>query len=343
MKYNNANFAPGVFLAATIAFISEYLHNIIIIGNQKPISGVIIAIVLGIAYKNLIGVKKTFEAGISLCLKKVLKIAIILLGLSLSFSAVITTGAKSFVIILLCVTVSIMITYKIGQKLGLSSKLAALIGIGTSICGATAIVAAAPAIEAGDEEVAFSVATITIFGVMAIFLYPILGKLMLMTDIQFGTWAGVAVHETAQVVAAGFAYSDAAGKVATIVKLTRTVLLAPLVLLLGVIYARQNQKANREKVNILSIFPWFVVGFMTMAALRTIGDAYFTPSELWVRILTQSKEVSKYFILVAMAGVGLMTNIKQMKTIGLKPFITGMIASLIMAVFSLSMIYALGI
>ncbi|RYD06245.1 hypothetical protein N752_04970 [Desulforamulus aquiferis] len=135
------------------------------------------------------------------------------------------------------------------------------------------IVAASPAINAKDEEVSFSVATITIFGVLAIFLYPLIGKMLVLTDMQFGTWAGVAVHETAQVVAAGFAYSDPAGQIATVVKLTRTVLLAPIVLILGVIYANKQRNvagAAGQRVNYLKIFPWFVVGFLAMAGIRTL-------------------------------------------------------------------------
>ena len=188
--------------------------------------------------KNTIGVGPIFQKGIDFALKKVLKGAIILLGLSLSFITVVTTGAKALTIILICVTFAITITYFIGKKLGLPDKLATLIGIGTAICGSTAIVAASPAIDARDEEVTFSVATITIFGVLAIFLYPLLGKMMALTELQFGTWSGVAVHETAQVVAAGFAFSDGAGQIATVVKLTRTVLLAPIVLILGILYSR---------------------------------------------------------------------------------------------------------
>ncbi|QNB46563.1 putative sulfate exporter family transporter [Thermanaerosceptrum fracticalcis] len=340
---SRSSILPGLLLTAIIAYVSEYLHSVITFGGQKPVSGVTIAILIGMAIENSVGLASIFKAGVHFSQKKILKIAIILLGLSLSFITVITTGSKALIIILICISFALTITYFLGKKLGLPEKLAVLIGVGTAICGSTAIVASSPAIAAKDEEVSFSVGTITVFGVIAVFLYPILGKLLLLSDMQFGTWAGVAVNDTSQVVAAGFAYSEAAGKIATVVKLTRTVLLAPLVLILGIIYTKKQDIGTKDKVNYIKIFPWFVVGFIAMAVLRTIGDTLFAAQSFWPVLLEQSKELSKFLIVMAMSGVGLLTNFEQMKKVGLKPFITGLIASLIMAVFSLSMIYALGI
>lgn len=337
---------PGLILAFIVAYFSEFIHKSIVIGGQKPISAVIVAILLGMLVKNTVGLNKAFEPGIDFAMKKVLKAAIFLLGLGLSFMAVVTTGSKALVIILICVAFAISLTYLFGRKMGLPDKLATLIGIGTAICGSTAIVAASPAIDAKDEEVTFSVATITIFGVLAIFLYPLIGKVLMLTDMQFGTWAGVAVHETAQVVAAGFAYSDPAGQIATVVKLTRTVLLAPIVLILGVLYASKQKAAAGNaghKVNYYRIFPWFVVGFMAMAGLRTFGDTLWLNSEMWTSFLSMAQTLSKFLIVTAMAGVGLLTSFEDMKTVGIKPFIVGLVASLIMAGFSIALIFALSI
>ncbi|SMB91670.1 conserved hypothetical integral membrane protein [Desulfonispora thiosulfatigenes DSM 11270] len=338
-----SNILPGLVLAGVIAGVSQYLEELIVIGGQHPISGVILAILIGILIKNTVKVGDSFQPGIRFALQKVLKGAIILLGLSLSFTAVLKTGADALIIILICVTAAISLTFFIGKKMGLPDKLAALIGIGCAICGSTAICAAAPAIEAEDEDVTFSVATITLFGVVAIFLYPIIGKMLLLTDMQFGTWSGIAVHETAQVIAAGFAYSDEAGKIATVVKLTRTVLLAPLVLIFGIIYARQKQGSTTQKVNYLRIFPWFVLGFIALAIFRTYGDTIWMDSAQWTAFLAQGKTIAKFLIVVAMAGVGLLTNFEDMKRVGIKPFIVGLIASVIMAVFSIILVYALGI
>lgn len=181
---------------------------------------------------------------------KVFKAAIILLGLSLSFMAVIKTGAIALVVIVITVT-------------------------------------------------------------LAIFIYPILGKLMLFNDLQFGTWAGLAIHETAQVVAAGFAFSPEAGEVATVVKLTRTVLLAPSVLIVGAIYARKNRGQCGE-INYLKIFPWFVIGFLFMAGLRTVGDNLWLNDAIWQTVLSFGKAASKLLIVIAMAAVGLKTSLQTM-------------------------------
>lgn len=337
------NILPGLLLASLIAVISQFLEGLIEIGGQNPISGVIIAILIGILIKNTMSLPDSVLPGVRFALQRVLKFAIILLGLSLSFTAVLKTGGDALGIILICVTVAISLTYWIGVKMGLSNKLAALIGIGCAICGSTAIVASAPAIEADDSDVTFSVATITLFGVVAIFLYPIIGKVLMMTDTQFGTWAGIAIHETAQVIAGGFAFSDPAGEIATVVKLTRTVLLAPLTLIFGIIYARSQAGKSTQKINYVRIFPWFVVGFIALAIVRTYGDSIMGDSAAWNDFLAYAKTVSKFLIVIAMAGVGLLTSFADMKTVGIKPFFVGLIASVIMAVFSIVLVFILGL
>lgn len=342
-SYKLRRLLPGFLLATAIAVAAEWIHGMIVVGGEKPVSGVIIAIMIGALISNSFNIQAQIAPGVSYIMSNVLKAAIILLGLSLSFMAVIKTGALALVVIVITVTLAIILTYWIGDKLGLPDKLAALIAIGTAICGATAIVSTAPVIEAEDEDITYAVATITIFGILAIFIYPILGKLMLLNDLQFGTWAGVAVHETAQVVAAGFAFSPEAGEVATVVKLTRTVLLAPLVLIVGVIYARRNQGQCGE-INYLKIFPWFVVGFLLMAGLRTVGDNFWLNDATWQALLSYGKAASKLLIVVAMAAVGLKTSLQTMKQIGgIKPFVVGLIASITMAVLSLLIIFVLSI
>ena len=334
---------PGFLLATAIAVVAEGVHGMIVVGGEKPVSGVIIAIIIGALISNSFKIQAQIAPGVNYIMSKVLKAAIILLGLSLSFMAVIKTGALALVVIVITVTLAIILTYRIGNKLGLPDKLAALIAIGTAICGATAIVSTAPVIEAEDEDITYAVATITIFGIIAIFIYPVLGKLMLFSDLQFGTWAGVAIHETAQVVAAGFAFSPEAGEIATVVKLTRTVLLAPLVLIVGAIYARRNQGQCGE-INCLKIFPWFVVGFLLMAGLRTMGDNLWLNDAIWQTVLSFGKAASKQLIVLAMAAVGLKTSLQTMKQIGgIKPFVVGLIASITMAVLSLLIILVMRI
>ncbi|KKM10664.1 hypothetical protein SY88_12255 [Clostridiales bacterium PH28_bin88] len=313
------------------------------INGTNPVSDVIIAILIGIGLRSFIGVPSNLQAGIEFSMKKVLKLAIILLGLGLNISAAIATGGRALMIIIVCVIIALVLMHRIGKLLGLSEKLSVLIGVGTSICGTTAIVAVAPAIKSEDTDVAYSVATITLFGVLAIFAYPVIGALLKMSDMQFGTWAGTAINETAQVVAAGFAYSEEAGKIATVVKLTRTVLLAPLVVILGYFFARKDVSTGRERVNLKAIFPWFVLGFFAMALARTFGDNLFGTWPLWDTALAYVSISAKFLIVMAMVGVGLMSDFTKMRSVGLKPFIGGFVAALIMGVLSITLIYILQI
>ena len=300
---------PGLIVVIALTIVSEKLHDLIVIGGARPVSSVIIAIILGIIIRAAFDLPGPLKPGISFSLKRLLKLAIILLGLGLSFDAVIEAGAASALIIVTCIVTAMTVTYWIGKALNLSQRLVALIGVGTAICGATAIVAAAPAIEAEDGDVSYSVAIITLFGVLAIFLYPIAGVLLDLSDVQFGTWAGTAINETAQVVAAGFAYSDAAGKIATVVKLTRTAMLAPVVVVLGFFFTRGNRTGGaRAQVNGARVFPWFILGFIALAMVRTVGDGVFLGSPVadhWGLLLTAGSASAKFLIVMAMAGVSL--------------------------------------
>lgn len=346
---------PGLILVTGVSVIAGWVHTSVVIGNTHPVSDVVVAIILGMIVKAVVGIPAMFQPGVTFSLKKILKVSIILLGLGLSFSSVVQTGIKAALIIALCMVAALILTALIGKSLRLSQRLAALIGVGTAICGATAIVATAPAIDADDNEVTYSVATITLFGVLAIFVYPLLGKLLVLSDMQFGTWAGTAVNETAQVVAAGFAYSDAAGKIATVVKLTRTAMLAPVVLIMGFLFARQKAEHSQEnelpgsmrrRIDLIKIFPWFLLGFVSLALLRTIGDATLqgtVAGQSWETLLKTTGQVAKFLIVMAMAGVGLMTDFGKMRSVGFRPFLVGLAASTIMAVVSLALIRAAGV
>ncbi len=250
------------------------------------------------------------------------------------------------------------------RLLKLPGKLGTLLGVGTAICGGTAIVATAPVIEAEEKDVVFGVATVTLLGLIGMFILPVLGHLLHLTSQQFGIWAGLAIHQTPQVVAAGFAYSPTgepyspvAGQTATIVKLARVCLLAPVVFLIGLAYARQKLKAtgttDKKRINYLHLFPMFVVGFLAMALLKTGGllpdltlhlaNGVFHPGDHRVSLAGISEQISKICITISMAGVGLETKFASMKQTGLKPFLASLIAVLILAVLILAFIKAWGL
>ncbi len=240
-------------------------------------------------------------------------------------------------IVVICITLSLVIVQLLGRLLGVPSRLGTLIGVGSSICGNSAIVAAAPAIKAKDEETAFAVSTITLFGVMAVLIYPIIGNLLGMTDTTFGTWAGIAINDTSQVVTAGFIYSEPAGKVATIVKLTRNLFIAPVIVIMSIIYNSGQAKAGKPgKISLKKAFPLFVLLFVGMAVLRTLG--LFSPE-----VIKLLKTTSSFLIVVAIAGVGLNTSFASMKKVGLKSLYLGLTASCIMGGVSFAIIELFGI
>jgi uncharacterized integral membrane protein (TIGR00698 family) len=337
---------PGLAAALGIGLVSRLLSSLIVIQGSHPVSEVILAIVLGLAVNLLLPfIRPIITPGATFALKRLLKLGIVLLGLGLSLPAVLKAGGSSLLIIVICVALSLLLTSWLGRVMGVKEKLATLIAVGCGICGATAIVAAAPAIEADEDEVCYSIAVITIFGVLAIFLYPVIGGLLALTDSQFGTWAGIAVHETAQVVAAGFAFSDAAGKVATVVKLTRTTMLAPLVLFLAARHARRSA-ATGKKVDIKSMIPWFIGGFLALALLRSLGDVAVAGTALagtWASIKSAVSYAAKLLIVTAMAGVGLSASLDVFRTTGFKPLLIGLAASVLMGAASLAMILLAGI
>jgi uncharacterized integral membrane protein (TIGR00698 family) len=340
---------PGLAAAVALGLAGRIASRAIVIRGTNPVSEIIIAIVLGLALNAALpGMRARLGKGTSFAVKRLLKLGIILLGLGLSLQAVVQAGSGALLVIIVVVAAALVATRALGRALGVHDKLATLIAVGMGICGASAIVAAAPAIDAGDEDVSYSIAVITVFGVLAIFAYPLIGTALALSDAQFGAWAGVAIHETAQVVAAGFAYSETAGCIATVVKLTRTTLLAPLVLVLGIMHAADRRRDNR--VNYSAMFPWFIAGFLAMAVLRTIGDAVVAGAgggtavvSAWTALKYWVNYAAKLLIVTAMAAVGLSTSLSAFRRTGTVPLAVGMVASVLVGLLSLALILAMRI
>jgi uncharacterized integral membrane protein (TIGR00698 family) len=296
--------------------------------------------------------------------KKVLPLGIVLLGARLNFIDLVKVGFEGLLLSVLETAVALILLLFLTRLLKLPRKLGVLLGVGTAICGGTAIVATAPVIEAEEKDVVFSVATVTLLGLIAMFALPIIGHFLELSSKAFGIWAGLAIHQTPQVVAAGFAYSPAgapyspeAGQTATIVKLARVCLLAPVVFLIGVLYAKQKLKktgvGERKKVNYLHLFPMFVLGFLGMALLKTLGllpDLTFHVTQgalkagnYHMSLGGTAEQISKLCITISMAGVGMETKFASMRQTGLKPFGASLIAVLVVAALILGLIKALAI
>jgi uncharacterized integral membrane protein (TIGR00698 family) len=344
----------GLQMVTGVAIISRFFQGLISdpILN-KTISEILVAVSLGLYVRNWIGLSPRSEAGIKFAIQRILRLGIILLGLRLSLQDVAATGLTALVLVLICISIALTLSYLAGRIFHVPTRLAMLIGVGTAICGNSAIVATAPVIEAKEEEVSFAVATITLFGLMAVLLYPLIGHLLGLSDRTFGLWAGTAVNDTSQVVAVGAVYSEMALNFATIVKLTRNTLMAPLIVLIGLFYNhglnnRTNVRvANTSGLRFGKLVPGFVFGFLLMSLIRTAGVAIsILPQDisqpgnliLAANVLKGLNEVAKFAILMALAGVGLNTNLAGLRRIGFKPLIMGTSVALVLAVISLSLI-----
>ena len=344
----------GLHLVLGIALVSRFLHGLI---DQpvlsKSISEILVAVLLGLYVGNAFPLNKEIRAGAKFALQRLLRLGIILLGLRLSLQDVAATGLTALVLVVICISVALILAWFAGRLFKVPPKLAALIGVGTAICGNTAIIATAPVIEADEEEMGFAVATITLFGLLAVLFYPLIGHLIGLSDRAFGLWAGTAVNDTSQVVAVSAIYSELSLDIATVVKLTRNTLMAPLIILFGLVYNRVMKRQMSDSATQVAHFEWgkiipgFVLGFLAMALIRTLGVAVgilpqsvSNPGDLQVAasFLKSVDDVSKFLILMALTGVGLNTNLASLRRLGLKPLLVGTCVALLLAVLSLVLI-----
>jgi len=354
-------FLPGLALTAVVAWLglraSDWIGKDLMGFSKSPISGIMMAIIFGIILGNLLPLPAWLQPGIRFSLKKVLRLGIILLGIRLSITDVLQLGALGVPVIIVCITGGLVFTQWLGRRLNLSARLSTLVAVGSSICGASAIVATGPAIEAEEEEITYAVANITVFGILAMFLYPYLANALFSGDPRLaGLFLGPSIHETAQVAGAGLIYAElfnapAGLDAATVTKLVRNIFMALVIPLMAYLYSRQNasQRPAGAKVSVLKLFPMFILGFILLAVVRSIGDATLQSgtayglfdADTWKMITTGTKTWAGNFLAMAMAGVGLGTRISQLRGLGLKPFYVGLGAAVAVGILSLTGILVL--
>ena len=273
--------------------------------------------------------------------KKILKLAIILLGASLSVNVILSVGQQTFFVMIFTFAMCFGGGYFVRKLFGLNWKLGNLISAGTGICGGSAVAAIAPVIDAEDKDIAFAMSSTFLFDMVMVAVYPIMGKLLGMSDIAYGIWAGTSVNDTASVVASGYAFSEAAGDFATMVKLTRTIAIIPTVLVFAYIGARIKRKelqtaSGGQKVNILKVIPWFITGFLALAILNSIG---------WIPAAVSGvmKTASKFLMVTALAAIGLSTSITDFKKAGLAPMFYGITIDTLVTLTALVVIWCMGL
>ncbi|WP_449539810.1 YeiH family protein [Ferdinandcohnia sp. Marseille-Q9671] len=322
------NKLPGVALVLIIGILANSL------GKDFPlVGGAVIAIIIGILARNFLGIPAVFTEGISYTLKTLLKVAIVLLGFGLSYASIFQLGFEAILLVVAAVLSGILFTFTLAKLFKLEGNIPILVSLGTAICGATAIVTSSPIVRAKEEETAYAINTIFAFNVLAVLFYPLLGQVFSMTDEVFGLWSGVAIHDTSSVVAAGYSYSHAAGDTSVVIKLIRTLMLIPVTLLLS-FYISMKAKRSSNKVKVSKVFPMFILFFAGAVAVNTI---FSLPTSL--TDITDS--VAKFLILMVMASVGLGTDFKKIKSVGLRPLFVGLLSSVIMGLLTLSLIHLL--
>lgn len=318
---------PGVIILLLVGLFSKYLANFI-----PHINYVLIAIALGMLIRNTVPIPKYLEYGID-TYELWLKIGIVFLGARLVLGNILSLGSIGLLMVFVEILVSISVILFLARKFGISKKLGSLLAIGVGICGVSAIIGASGAIDANEEDSSLAIATILIFGAVMVFLFPLVGKAIGLSPEAFGYWAGLAVDNTSESVATGFAFSEVAGQYTTLTKLSRNALMGIVILIFALRFAAENAatKIENKALFVWHNFPKFLLGFLFMSFLSTIG--FFTEGHI-----STMKNLYKWAFMLTFVGVGFRTQISEMKKAGFKAAIVGFGGELAVAVVTLIMV-----
>ena len=330
-------FALGLAICFAVAAVSVTLERLI---PGELLGAAIIALFMGTIINSFFH-PSWMKSPLKFASKKILKAAIILLGASLSVNTIMSVGKMTFFVMIFTFAMCFGGGYFVRKIFGLNWKLGNLISAGTGICGGSAIAAIAPVIDADDKDIAFAMSSTFLFDMAMIALYPIMGKALGMSDVAYGIWAGTSVNDTASVVASGYAFSEAAGDFATMVKLTRTIAIIPTVLVFAWIGARVKQKelqnqSGGKKVKLGKVIPWFIGGFLALAIVNSVG---LIPAA----VSGAAKSASKFLMVTALAAIGLGTSITDFKKAGLKPMFYGITIDTLVTLTALAVIWCMGL
>lgn len=323
---------PGLAIAASIAAVAFVVEYLIKSNTAGVVSPLVIAVVLGALISNLGLLPDECRIGLGFAARNLLRLGIVLLGLQLSFSQVRELGAPGLVLVIVVVTATFTGTQWLGKKMGLSPGVSLLVATGFSICGASAIAAMRPVSDADDDDMAYAVALVTICGTLAIFLLPAIGEIIGFSGAQFGAWVGASVHDVAQTVATAASGNDDAQDAAIVVKLTRVMLLAPLVAAVSFTRRRKLSHTNitgskTQKAKLPPIVPLFIVGFI---AAISINSSFNLPSEF----LSNVKWLEKSLLACALVGLGAGVDARKLRRVGTRPLALGLISWILIATLS---------
>ncbi|MDY0881811.1 YeiH family protein [Dongia soli] len=327
---------PGLVLATLIAVFAETLHRYPGLDRFNPM---ILAMLIGLGFSVLIGTPAHCRAGTGFAARTLLRWAIALLGLQLALTRLGDLGWSGILLILLVVPATFSVTVLLGRWLGVPRELRYLIAFGTSICGASAVMAGNTVVKGSEDEAAYGIACVTIFGTAAMLLYPLVPGLLGLNVDQFGLWAGATIHEIGQVVAAGYQHGTISGDMATLAKLSRVLLLAPVVMTVGLIFRRHVQPrpqadAVRNSASGRIALPWFILVFVVLAGINSLG---LVPQA----VQHAAPDVTGFMMAVALGAMGLNTDGRKLLRRGWRPLLLGFLASLFIGALGLLLVVVL--
>lgn len=330
------NLAPGMLLSACVAAVAIFLSSLI---PGDIIGATVMALLVGMSLNPILNKYRQFNAGVSYTGKMILRAGIVLMGVNMNFTEVLGVGKYSLFVMIFTMATAFGAGNLIGKMFGMNWKLTNLLSVSTAICGGSAVAAVGPVINAKDEDVAYAISYTFLFDILTVVVIPWIGIALGMSNMGYGLWVGTAVNDTSSVVAAGYAFSEFAGNTAVIVKLTRTLFIIPFVLIFSVITERLEAKSEgvqgRSSINLKKIFPYFIILFLIVVALRSTG---VIPNTL----IPAVSKTSKFCMVMALSAIGLKTNFGEIKNIGFKPMILGFIVDTLVVFVSIGVQLATG-
>ncbi len=316
---------PGLLAATCLAVVAANLGDRI-----SWLGGAGLGILSGVVLASLIPMPQVLKPGFTAAGKQILQLAVILLGAGLNLAVVWRTGIETLALMLVTISAVFVAAWLVGKALGVTGNNRDLIASGTAICGGSAIAAVSPILGAKEEEISYSISVVFLFNLAAVVIFPLLGHAFGMSPEQFGVWAGTAVNDTSSVLATSFAFDAESVPTATLVKMTRTVMIVPMALIFSFAVARRN-RAAAGNFSFVKVFPWFVLGFLLMSAWTTWGGM----PTAWAGFF---KAAGKFLIVVALSGIGLNTSLTKLLATGVKPIILGACLWFVVAALAFAMI-----
>ncbi|MGI6623958.1 MAG: YeiH family protein [Limnochordia bacterium] len=318
MIAENKQYSAGVLLTLALAAFSLFVSGRI---PGDMLGSSVLALVLGMFLHPVLEKMPQTKAGVHFVSTTVLKLGIILMGITLSFSQVLMVGKYALLLMVFTFTTAFGGGSLLRRLFKVNWRLSSLLSASTAICGGTAVATLGPVIEADDSDIAYAISATFLFDLLTVILFPWFGRLLGLSDVSYGLWVGTAVNDTSSVVAAGYSFSELAGSFAVIVKLTRTLIIVPVVLVFSYIHARRKLRSapaakGEQRVNIASIFPWFILLFLVMVTIKSTG---ILPEPA----VTAISFLSKLFMVMALSAIGLKTSMEEVKGIGWRPMFLG--------------------